>query len=77
MDNIGKIILIIGILLVVVGGLIWLLDSMFGNIFGWFGNLPGDIHIKRDNFQLFFPITSMILLSIFVSLVLWLVRRFF
>ncbi|MBM9604534.1 DUF2905 domain-containing protein [Desulfopila inferna] len=77
MDNIGKIILIIGILLVVVGGLIWLFDNMFGNIFGWFGNLPGDIHIKRDNFQLFFPITSMILLSIFVSLMLWLVRRFF
>jgi H+/Cl- antiporter ClcA len=73
MDNIGKFILIIGVLLVIAGGLIWL----FGDIFGWFGNLPGDIRISRENFQFYFPITSMILLSIFVSFVLWLVRRFF
>jgi H+/Cl- antiporter ClcA len=73
MDNIGKFILIVGVLLVIVGGLIWL----FGDIFGWFGNLPGDIRIRRENFQFYFPITSMILLSIFVSFVLWLVRRFF
>jgi hypothetical protein len=73
MHDIGKIILILGFLLVIAGGIILL----FGNFFGWFGNLPGDIHIKRGNFQLFFPITSMILVSGFLSFVLWLIRRFF
>lgn len=72
MHNTGKMILIIGLLLVVIGGLIW----AFGNIFSWFGNLPGDIRIRRENFQLYIPITSMILISAFVTLLLWLVRRF-
>ncbi|MCF8218984.1 MAG: DUF2905 domain-containing protein [Bacteroidales bacterium] len=72
MHNIGKIILISGLVLVVLGGLIW----AFGNIFSWFGNLPGDIRIKRENLQVYIPITSMILLSAILSFVFWLIRRF-
>ncbi|MGM0613289.1 MAG: DUF2905 domain-containing protein [Bacteroidota bacterium] len=72
MHNIGKIILISGLVLVVLGGLIW----AFGNIFSWFGNLPGDIRIKRENLQVYIPITSMILLSAFLSFIFWLIRRF-
>ncbi|MFW6224250.1 MAG: DUF2905 domain-containing protein [Bacteroidota bacterium] len=72
MHNTGKLILIIGLLLVVVGGLIW----AFGNIFSWLGNLPGDIRIRRENFHLYIPITTMILVSAFITLLFWVVKRF-
>jgi hypothetical protein len=38
-------------------------------------HLPGDIAIKRENFRFYFPITSMILISLVVSLILWLFRK--
>ncbi len=73
MGDIGKIIAAVGVLLVIVGVLV----SMFGNIFSWFGHLPGDIRVRRENFQFFFPITSMILVSGVVSFLMWLVRKLF
>ncbi len=39
------------------------------------GRLPGDIHIERDGFQFFFPITTGLLISAVVTLVLWILRR--
>jgi DUF2905 family protein len=41
-----------------------------------FGRLPGDIRIEKDGFVFFFPIVTGILISVLVSLVLWLVRLF-
>jgi hypothetical protein len=40
-----------------------------------FGRLPGDILVRRDDFSLFVPVTSMILLSLLVSLLVWWFRR--
>ncbi|HHH39212.1 MAG TPA: DUF2905 domain-containing protein [Sedimenticola sp.] len=40
-----------------------------------FGRLPGDIVIDRPDFKLFIPVTSMVLLSLLISLLLWLFRR--
>ncbi|MGM0420349.1 MAG: DUF2905 domain-containing protein [Bacillota bacterium] len=62
----GKIIIQLGIILVVVGFLL----TAGVNVFGWFGNLPGDIRIDRDGFTLYFPLTSMILLSLVLNLIL-------
>ena len=73
MPNITKILLILGGLLIVGGLLYWGL----GDKLSWFGHLPGDIRIKRDNFSFYMPITSMILLSVAVSVILWIIRRFF
>jgi uncharacterized protein HemY len=39
------------------------------------GRLPGDIVIERDNFKLYFPITTMIVISTLVSLIIWLFRQ--
>jgi uncharacterized protein HemY len=39
------------------------------------GRLPGDIVIERDNFKLYFPITTMIIISALVSLIIWLFRQ--
>lgn len=46
-------------------------------LLGWFGHLPGDIRIERDGIRVFFPITSMAVLSIVLSLLLSVLRRFF
>jgi H+/Cl- antiporter ClcA len=70
--NIGKYIIIIGIVIVVIGLLVW----RFGNIFSWFGNLPGDIRIEKGSSRFYFPVGSCILISIVLSIVLWLVRKF-
>ncbi len=72
MQQFGKILVIIGTLAIVAGLILWLLPGKFG----WLGHLPGDIRIKRENFQFFFPITTMILLSTLLTLILWIVRKF-
>jgi membrane protein implicated in regulation of membrane protease activity len=43
----------------------------------WFGRLPGDIRIERENTRVYIPITSMLLVSVLLSLALYVVRRFF
>ena len=43
----------------------------------WFGQLPGDIHIQREGFQLYFPLMSMILISVALAALVAVVRRFF
>lgn len=62
----GKTLIVLGILLVVTGVILlyapWLVS--------WFGRLPGDIRIERDEGSVFIPITSMVIVSIVVSLIL-------
>ena len=53
---------------------------LFGLMWPWLariglGRLPGDIHIERDGFHFFFPITTGLLISAVVTLVIWLLRR--
>ena len=73
MQPIGKTIVILGVVLVVIGLVVWLA----GDKFSWFGHLPGDIRVERKNVRFYAPITSMLLLSIVLSLLLWLFRKFF
>jgi uncharacterized membrane protein len=73
MSLIGKYILLIGIFLVITGLVLW----FFGDKLSWLGNLPGDIKIKRDNFSFYFPITTMIIVSLILSFILWLARKLF
>jgi len=42
----------------------------------WFGRLPGDIRIERERVHVYFPLVSMLLLSVVLSLVLYLINRF-
>ncbi len=73
MQQMGKILILVGGLLLVIGLIVWLA----GDKLSWFGNLPGDIHIKRDNFQVYIPLASMLLLSIVLSVLMWLYQKFF
>jgi hypothetical protein len=68
--SIGLVIIAAGVLIVVVGLLVYL------GLFGWFGRLPGDIRIGGQGTRIYFPITSMILVSLVLSFVLSLARRF-
>jgi len=68
---VGKTLMIAGAVLVVVG----LVLHFFPNAFGWFGRLPGDIRIEREHGVFYFPITSMIVVSVVLSLVAMLWRR--
>ena len=71
MQNTGKIIVIIGIIIIIAGLIIWL----FGDKLNWLGNLPGDIKIKCDNFSFYMPLASTIIISVVLSLIIWLVRK--
>jgi hypothetical protein len=61
-----KVLISAGILLVLVG-LAWLVGERFG-----LGRLPGDIVIERGNFRLYIPIATSLIVSVVLSLVLWL-----
>jgi hypothetical protein len=69
-SSLGNWLILLGIVAIVVGLLVKT------GIVGWFGELPGDIHIRRERFQFYFPITSMIIVSVVLSLIIALVRRF-
>ncbi|MGN6510069.1 MAG: DUF2905 domain-containing protein [Chitinophaga sp.] len=71
MERIGKIIVVIGIVTVVAGLVVW----FFGDKLRFLGRLPGDIRIEKENYRIYIPITTMILLSALLSLVLWIIQR--
>lgn len=73
MGQIGKILIIIGILLVIAGLIIY----FAGDKLSWIGHLPGDIKIERENFRLYIPIATMLLVSIVLSIILYLIRKIF
>jgi hypothetical protein len=60
---------ILGVVLVVLG-LLWPWLTRLG-----LGRLPGDIVVERDNFRLYIPITTSLLISVVLSLILWLLNR--
>jgi len=68
----GKILIFFGFFLILIG----LIFSFAGKI-PYLGKLPGDIYIKRENFTFYFPITTCILISIILSIIFYLISRFF
>ena len=69
MRDIGRLLIVAGAALLVVG----LLFTLFGRL--GLGRLPGDFVFRRGNFTLYVPIVTSILLSIVLTLLLWLFRR--
>lgn len=64
-------IIITGLILVLIGVILHFAPG----IFRWFGRLPGDIRIERENVRVYIPIASMLLISIVLSLIIYLLRR--
>ena len=70
-NPVGPAIVLFGVVMIVVGLLVW-----WGG-FGWFGHLPGDIRLERDTVRVYIPVVSMLVISIALTLLLNLIRRFF
>ena len=72
MPPLGRFLITLGLVLVVFG-----LVITYSGLFSFLrlGRLPGDIHIKRDNFSFYFPITTSILVSIVLTLIFYLFRK--
>ena len=69
--QVGIFVVVAGVFLTVLGGLIY-----FGAL-RWFGKLPGDIRYESDQVRFYAPIVSMLIISLVLSLLFYLVRRFF
>jgi hypothetical protein len=70
--QLGKTIVVLGLLLVAVGLFVWVGG---GSLFRWFGHLPGDIRIERPGFRFYAPLVSMLLVSLLLSALVWVIRR--
>jgi membrane protein implicated in regulation of membrane protease activity len=70
MQEIGKALFIIGLLLAAAGFFLWKIGGRLP-----LGKLPGDIAIQKPNFSFYFPITTCIIISVVLTLILWLFRR--
>lgn len=66
----GRYLIYAGIFLLVIGVLF-----LFGDKIPYIGKLPGDIYIKKKNFTFYFPIVTSILLSLLISLIIYLFRK--
>jgi len=70
MNELGKMLFILGLVVAIVGLLLWM-----GVGKGWLGKLPGDINYTRGNFSFHFPLVTCIILSVLLTLILWLFRK--
>ena len=70
MSEIGKLLIVFGVLIAAVGVVIVLAGRL-----PWIGRLPGDIYVRRGNFTFYFPLATSILASIALTLVFWLFGR--
>ena len=70
-SSMGKMLIVFGIILIAIG-----VVFLFGGKIG-IGKLPGDIAFKKGNFSFYFPIATSIILSIFITLILNILRRIF
>ena len=71
MEGIGKLLLVIGGFIVLLGVIL-----IFGQHIPFFGKLPGDIVIKRDNFTFYFPIVTFVIFSIILTIIINIILRF-
>jgi hypothetical protein len=69
MAEIGKLIFIAGLVISVVGLLLWKAGGL------GIGRLPGDVSVQRPGFSFYFPITTCIVISLILTLLMWLFRR--
>jgi hypothetical protein len=70
MSELGRALIVLGVVVAAVGVLLVVFDRV-----PWVGRLPGDIHLQRGNWTFYFPLGTSILLSLILTLVLWLIGR--
>ena len=72
MSELGKLLIVIGLLTALAGVVL----VLWGKLpLAWFGHLPGDIAFKGKNFSFYFPLATSLLISIVLSLIFWLINH--
>ena len=71
MEGLGKILLIVGGIIIILG-----LVLVFSNHIPFIGKLPGDIFVKKDGFSIYFPIVTLLILSILVTVIVNVILHF-
>jgi hypothetical protein len=67
----GKYLIIAGLVIIITGIIIY----FFHDRLHWIGRLPGDIRVEKENFKFYFPVTTMILFSLALTLILIIVKK--
>jgi len=77
MTGVGKGLAILGIMFLVIGVVLMLLEKLVdsGSGLGWLGRLPGDFVIKREDFTIYIPLATSILLSVIGSLLMYVIFK--
>jgi len=70
MNDVGRMLVVLGVLIALAGAVLLVVGRV-----PWLGRLPGDIHIERGNWTFYFPLATCLLLSVVVTLILWLTGR--
>ena len=70
MNDLGKMLVIGGVVMTVVGAALW---AGVGR--GWLGRLPGDINYSKGDFSLHFPVVTCLLVSVALTLLMWLFKK--
>jgi hypothetical protein len=73
-SDLGKILVGIGLVMLIVGGIL-LVGANVSSRLPWIGRLPGDIYIERDGWRFYFPLSTSILISLLLTLFLWMLSR--
>lgn len=69
----GKWVMIAGVIIILAGVIIY----FFHDKLHWIGRLPGDIRVEKENFRFYFPITTMILFSLLLTIIIQVIKRLF
>lgn len=72
MNPAAKFLIAAGVVLII-AGVVW---QFGGKYLQWFGRLPGDIAVERENVRFYFPIVTCIIISVVGSLIMYLFRLF-
>jgi hypothetical protein len=70
MSELGRTLIVLGVVIALVGVLLVAFNRV-----PWIGRLPGDIHVQRETWSFYFPLGTSIVLSVILTLVLWLIGR--
>jgi Protein of unknown function (DUF2905) len=74
MPDLGKLLIVFGIVMIIVGGF-FLLGGSFAGKVPWLGRLPGDIRVERENWSFYFPIVTCLVISLVLTLIFALFGR--
>ena len=70
LSSLAKVIILVGLLVTATGILF-----LFSEKIPWFGRLPGDIYIQKENFNFYFPITTCVIISVLLSIILYFLTK--